>query len=290
MSAITGFGTTQSLAPLHAKWGWIVALGVVYLVAGIIALGSIVSATVASVIVVGVMMIIAGVAEVINAFQVKTWGRFTFWLILGILYIIAGFVAWDNPLLTAVWLTLVPRRGAGRVGHRAHLPRLQHEGGSPWIWVVVSGLITLVLGVIILAHWPVSAVYTLGIFLGVDLVFAGASWIGLGMGLRNASSRASKGGPSAHGGRIRGGPPPVGARSGRLHRALDLSRHRRSDRRGDAHLRLAEPADRRRVLPRLDNQPAARPLVFVVYLLGAATGGSLYALLRRSVRGSRRAA
>ena len=47
-------------------------------------------------------------------------------------------------------------------------------------------MITLVLGLIILAHWPVSAVYTLGIFLGVDLVFAGAGWIGLGLGLRNA--------------------------------------------------------------------------------------------------------
>ena len=184
--ASTGFGTVPSLAPLHAKWGWIVALGVVYLVAGVIALGSVFAATVASVFVVGIMMMIAGVAEVINAFQVKTWGRFFFWLILGILYIVAGFVAWDNPLLTAVWLTLF--LGAALVASgivRIFLGfNMQH--GSPWMWVVVSGLITLLLGVIILAHWPVSAVYTLGIFLGVDLVFAGASWISLGLGLRNA--------------------------------------------------------------------------------------------------------
>jgi uncharacterized membrane protein HdeD (DUF308 family) len=58
--------------------------------------------------------------------------------------------------------------------------------GTPWGWVVASGVITLLLGIIILAHWPVSAVYTLGIFLGVDLVFAGASWIALGLGFRNA--------------------------------------------------------------------------------------------------------
>ena len=136
MSALTGFGTTQSLAPLHAKWGWIVALGIVYLVAGIIALGNILSATVASVVVVGVMMIIAGVAEVINAFQVKTWGRFIFWLMLGVLYIVAGFVAFDNPLLTAVWLTLFLGAALVASGSRAHLPRLQHEGkvrpGSGW--------------------------------------------------------------------------------------------------------------------------------------------------------------
>jgi uncharacterized membrane protein HdeD (DUF308 family) len=60
------------------------------------------------------------------------------------------------------------------------------RAGSPWVWIVISGLITLVLGVIILAHWPVSSLWTLGIFLGVDLVFAGATWIGLGLGLRNA--------------------------------------------------------------------------------------------------------
>jgi len=185
-TASTGFGTVDSLAPLHAKWGWIVALGVVYLVAGVIALGSVFAATVASVLVVGIMMMLAGVAEVISAFQVKTWGRFFFWLILGILYIVAGFVAWDNPLLTAVWLTLF--LGAALVASgivRIFLGfNMQH--GSPWMWVVVSGLITLLLGVIILAHWPVSAVYTLGIFLGVDLVFAGASWISLGLALRNA--------------------------------------------------------------------------------------------------------
>jgi uncharacterized membrane protein HdeD (DUF308 family) len=180
-------GSAESLAPLHAKWGWIVALGVVYLIAGLIALGSVVAATAASVLVVGVMMVVAGVFEVINAFQVKTWGRFTFWLLLGILYIIAGFVAWDNPFLTAVWLTLI--LGAALVASgivRIFLGfNMQH--GSPWVWVVISGLITLALGVIILAHWPFSAVYTLGIFLGIDLVFAGASWIGLGLGLKKAA-------------------------------------------------------------------------------------------------------
>ena len=187
---MTNFSPAHSLGsaitPLRAKWGWIVALGVVYLIAGIIALGSVVAATAASVFVVGIMMIIAGVAEVISAFQVKTWGRFIFWLLLGILYIVAGFVAFENPLLTAVWLTLI--LGAALVASgivRIFLGfNMQH--GSPWIWVVVSGLITLILGVIILIHWPFSAVYTLGIFLGVDLVFAGASWIGLGFGLKNA--------------------------------------------------------------------------------------------------------
>jgi hypothetical protein len=59
----------SGLAPLRAKRGWIVALGIVYLIAGLIALGSIVMATIVSVFVVGIMMLIAGVAEVFHAFQ-----------------------------------------------------------------------------------------------------------------------------------------------------------------------------------------------------------------------------
>jgi uncharacterized membrane protein HdeD (DUF308 family) len=181
-----GLGPTAALAPLRSKWGWIVALGVVYVVAGVIALGSVVMATIATVWLVGIMMLLAGVFEVINAFQIKTWGRFLFWLALGILYIIAGFVAFDNPLLTAVWLTLILGAALVASGIVRIFLGFNMQGGTPWGWVVASGVITLLLGIIILIHWPVSSLYVLGIFLGVDLVFAGASWIGLGLGLRNA--------------------------------------------------------------------------------------------------------
>src|ERR1041384_6176938 len=103
----TTLRTGTDVAPLRAKWGWIVALGVVYLIAGFIALGSVAMATVASVLIVGVMMIIAGVAEVISAFQIKSWGKFLLWVLLGLLYVVAGFVTFQNPLLAAVLLTLI---------------------------------------------------------------------------------------------------------------------------------------------------------------------------------------
>ncbi|MGA8446394.1 MAG: HdeD family acid-resistance protein [Roseiarcus sp.] len=179
-----GLGPSGALAPLRAKWGWIVALGVVYVIAGVIALGSVVMATIAAVWVVGIMMIIAGVFEVISAFQVRTWGRFLFWLILGVLYIFAGLVVWDNPLFSAIWLTLILGAALVASGIVRIFLGFNMQGGTPWGWVVASGVITLLLGVVILAHWPYSGLYALGIILGVDLVFAGASWIGLGMGLR----------------------------------------------------------------------------------------------------------
>ncbi|HZC55298.1 MAG TPA: HdeD family acid-resistance protein [Xanthobacteraceae bacterium] len=186
-AAATSFDTTSGLAPLRAKSGWIVALGIVYVIAGFIALGSVVLATVATVFVVGIMMLIAGVAEVINAFQIKNWGKFLFWLLLGALYIVAGFVTFENPLLAAALLTLMLGFALVASGLMRIVLAFSMRGETPWVWVLLSGAITLLLGVVILVHWPVSGLYILGLFLGVDLVFAGASWIGFGLGLRRAA-------------------------------------------------------------------------------------------------------
>jgi uncharacterized membrane protein HdeD (DUF308 family) len=171
-------------APLRAKWGWIVALGVIYLIAGFIALGSVMTATVVSVFIVGVMMIIAGVAEVFSAFQIKGWGKFLLWVLLGVLYIIAGVVTFQNPLLAAVLLTLILGAALVASGIMRIILAFSMKRETPWIWVVLSGVITLLLGLLILARWPVSSLYILGLFLGIDLIMAGAGWIGVGFGLR----------------------------------------------------------------------------------------------------------
>jgi uncharacterized membrane protein HdeD (DUF308 family) len=175
----------SDIRPLRAKCGWIVTLGVIYLIAGLIALSSVALATVASVFVVGVMMLIAGVAEVINAFALKSWGNFLLWLALGLLYIVAGFVTFENPLLAAALLTLMLGVALVASGIMRIVLAISMRGSVPWIWVVFSGAITLLLGIVILAHWPVSSLYVLGIFLGIDLVFAGVGWILVGSGLKN---------------------------------------------------------------------------------------------------------
>jgi uncharacterized membrane protein HdeD (DUF308 family) len=172
------------MAPLRAKWGWILALGIVYVIAGFVALGSVVMATVASVLIVGVMMIVAGVAEIVNAFQCKGWGRFLIWVLLGALYIVAGFVTFENPLFAAAILTLLLGASLMASGIMRIILAFSMKREQPWIWVLLSSIVTLLLGLLILAHWPVSSIYILGIFLGIDLVMAGAGWIGLSLALR----------------------------------------------------------------------------------------------------------
>jgi uncharacterized membrane protein HdeD (DUF308 family) len=175
----------DNIRALRAKWGWIVALGIIFMIAGVIALGSVAMATVSAVWVVGIMMIMAGVAEIIAAFSVKGWGKAIFWGLLGALYVAAGIIAFENPLLTAAVLTLLLGialmvGGIGRIFLAWHM----RGAGKPWGWVVVSGLISLLLGAMIIAQWPYSGLYVLGIFLGIDLIFIGSSWLTIGLALR----------------------------------------------------------------------------------------------------------
>ena len=177
-------GLGPGTAALHAKWGWVVALGAVYLVTGFIALGSMVMATVASVFVVGVMMIVAGATEIIGAFQMKSWGKFLIWALLGVLYIVAGFLTFENPLFAAALLTLFLGASLLASGAVRLFLAFNMKSESPWVWVALSAVITLLLGLLILARWPVNSVYILGLFLGIDLIMAGAAWVSLGFALK----------------------------------------------------------------------------------------------------------
>jgi uncharacterized membrane protein HdeD (DUF308 family) len=177
--------TPPSSEPLRAKSGWIIALGVVYLIAGIVALSSVAFATAVTVLLVGVMMIVSGVAEVINAFQLRSWGKFLLWVLLGALYVVSGVLVLENPLLTAKLLTLMLGAFLVASGIAKVILAFSMKAGSSWVVVVLAGVVTLLVGLVIVAQWPVGSLYILGIFLAVDLIFTGVGWISIGLRLKS---------------------------------------------------------------------------------------------------------
>jgi uncharacterized membrane protein HdeD (DUF308 family) len=175
----------EGLRALRDKWGWIVALGVIFMLAGVIALGSVLMATVSAVYIIGIMMIMAGVTEIVTAFNVKDWGKFALWMLLGLLYVAAGVIAFLNPFAAATILTLmlgVALMIGGIV--RGFLAWHVREAGKPWGWVAFSAVITILLGLMIVLQWPYSSFYVLGVFLGIDLIFIGSSWLMIGLALK----------------------------------------------------------------------------------------------------------
>jgi uncharacterized membrane protein HdeD (DUF308 family) len=174
----------EGMRALRSKWGWIVGFGVVSLIAGVIALASTVMATASAVLIVGFMMLFAGAAEIVAAFNAKDWGHRLLWLLLGALYVFAGFVCIQNPFAAATILTLMLGIALIIGGILRVFLATRMRQGTPWGWMVFSGLLSFFLGLIIVAKWPVSSFFVLGIFLGVDLVFIGSSWIAVGLALK----------------------------------------------------------------------------------------------------------
>jgi uncharacterized membrane protein HdeD (DUF308 family) len=166
---------------------WLIAFGVLLVVLGSLAFASVVMATIVSVYFVAITMVMAGAAEIALGLRSSLRRRKLTWVLLGILYIGAGLFAFLNPLLAAGVLTLL--LGASLVG--AGVVRLflsfQMQSQSRWWWMAFSAVLTLLLGIMVLAQWPASSLYILGVFLSVDLIFAGACWVTIGAAALSAN-------------------------------------------------------------------------------------------------------
>jgi uncharacterized membrane protein HdeD (DUF308 family) len=174
----------EGMRALRAKWGWLVGFGVFSVIAGVIALGSVVMATASAVFIVGVMMLMAGIAEIVAAFNAKDWAHRLLWLLLGALYVFAGFVCIQNPFEAATLLTLMLGIALIISGLLRIFLAMQMKQGTPWGWVVFSGALSFLLGVMIVVKWPASSFFVLGIFLGIDLIFIGTGWITVGLAIK----------------------------------------------------------------------------------------------------------
>lgn len=175
-SAISPYGPFQvGLESVRDNWGWFLASGIAFLIFGAIALGYSVSVTLASVFVLGWALVFGGIFEVVHAFKAPRWSGFFFELLAGILYVVVGILMVLNPGVGALSLTLLVAAfflvsGMFRIVGAATLrpPR--------WGWLLVSGLVTLLLGILIWAQWPVSGLWVIGLFVGIDMIFAG-TWL-----------------------------------------------------------------------------------------------------------------
>lgn len=172
------------LHAVRASWGWFAVLGIAFIVLGFVALAHVLASTFVTVLYVGALIVVGGVVQVIHAFRVKGWGRFFYWLLAGILYVVAGALMMYNPLLGAGVLTLMIGVALAVEGIFRVFAGFGSKPGQGWGWIVVSGIVTLVLGFIIIARWPVNSVYILGLFLGVDLIVNGVGTLMFGLALR----------------------------------------------------------------------------------------------------------
>jgi len=172
------------LSEIHGHWGWFVALGVVFLIAGLLAFSFVFAATLASVLMYGVLLLAGGIAQIVHAFQVRTWGNFLMWMLVGLLYGIAGILIFINPVLASAVLTLMIGLTLVVVGVLRVVAAWQSVAGRGWL--MVGGALTVLLGLLIVFGWPASTMWAIGLFLAIDLIYEGVAFLMLGLAAKRA--------------------------------------------------------------------------------------------------------
>jgi uncharacterized membrane protein HdeD (DUF308 family) len=174
----------HDLEALHGQWGWFLALGIVLIVLGTFALAAPWTVTLTTATFIGVLLILGGVSQAVGAFWARHWSGFFVHLLEGILYLVVGVLAVNQPLRFGAGLTLILAMFLMVGGLFRVIAALSARFPS-WGWLVLNGAITFLLGLMIFEQWPTSSLWVIGVFVGIEMIFCGWSWVMLGFALRS---------------------------------------------------------------------------------------------------------
>src|SRR5208337_3930821 len=165
------------LEQVRKSWGWFFTFGILLSILGIVCVGKAQTATTFSILALGWVLVISGVLWLVNSFYAFSWHGFFLYLLNAIIRGVTGYLLIRHPdagaegvtmLLAALFIVggLFRATGASVI----QFPR--------WRWTVFSGLISVALGVYLLATWSTSSTFFVGIAIGIDLIFDGAALVG----------------------------------------------------------------------------------------------------------------
>jgi uncharacterized membrane protein HdeD (DUF308 family) len=180
----------HELQAIRGKWIWLVVLGIALIVLGTILLGSPVIATLATVTAIGILILLGGAMEVVGAFWCQEWSGFFLALLSGILGVVIGLMLLANPIQGGITLTILLASFLFVGGIFKAVAALAHRFGG-WGWLLLSGVIDVVLGVMIWRELPMSGLTIIGVLVGISLIFRGVSWLMVGFALKRIPSPAA---------------------------------------------------------------------------------------------------
>jgi uncharacterized membrane protein HdeD (DUF308 family) len=164
-------------------WGWFLAFGVGLLVLGVAAVARAVAATVVSMVFFGWLLFLAAGIEVAQAVMVGPWVGFFGHLLAAILFGVVGLIIITRPLISAEVVTIFMAMFF-MIGGLFKLMMSLVISLPGWGWQAVDGLVTFVLGLLVMVQWPATGLWVIGLFVGINLILDGCVWIALALGLR----------------------------------------------------------------------------------------------------------
>lgn len=169
--------TLQEFKISRTEWIWFMITGILLCLLGVMVLSSPFVFGVGATIAMGVLLIIGSVVQIYHAVKERSKPGFWFSLITGLLMGIIGVLVIMHPMISMLMLTLILISYLVIQGFFKAIYAFQLRPLQGWGWVLFSGIISSILGIFLLFQFPVSALYVLGIFLGIDLIMLGISEI-----------------------------------------------------------------------------------------------------------------
>ena len=179
---------THELHPLRNQWWCFLLLGIALVVLGSLCIIDPLVPSLASVVILGFLLMAAGITQIVGAFWAGKWSGMLLHVLIGVLYVIVGYMIVDAPVVNMVLITkfiaiFLIVSGAFRI-ISALVVRFQD-----WGWALLNGGVTLLLGIIINRQLPEAALWVIGLFIGIEVFLHGWSLVMLGIAAKRLSSK-----------------------------------------------------------------------------------------------------
>ena len=178
----------HELEAIQAHWVWFLALGIVLIAVGTIAAGMPFVASLATAVTFGALLLVGGIGQLVGTFWTREWSGFFLSLLMGVLYFVLGLFFLRDPgdalqVMTLLLTCMLMVGGLFRI-----IGSVMYQFPH-WGWTLVGGIINLVLGIMIWQQWPVSGLWVIGLFVGIDLMFTGWTWVMLALAVKKLALR-----------------------------------------------------------------------------------------------------
>ena len=171
--------------------GWSIAFGILMILAGMIAICAPLIAGVVIVYIVAWTAIFNGGAQLVYGFRTQSGGRLVLEILLGLLYIVAGIFILLHPGGGLLALTLIIACFLLVYGVFALVLAFQMRPHPGWGWMLFDAIVTVLVGILIWAHWPINSEWVVGTLVGISFIVSGVSRLMLSLTVRRLAARAA---------------------------------------------------------------------------------------------------
>ena len=179
MNTSLNIGSTEMLEAREASKSGI-AIGALLAVLGVLAMMAPLISGIAVTVLVGILMIAGGLMQTFFAFKAESFGKGVLVFLFGGLGVVAGVIILMTPQTSLAFLTMLVAAFFVASGITDIVLGFKKKPEEGWGWLVFSGGLSVLLGLLIMAEWPFSGLWVIGFFVGLRMLVSG--WVLMALG------------------------------------------------------------------------------------------------------------